>query len=219
MKDKKKQEEIKDENIHQCDCEKDCKCEETCDCQKDDCGCGHESCHCGEDCHCHEGEKCSDDCDCQKGDTCTCEHPHKHHHSAKEAEYLEMAQRLQADFENYRRHVAEQLNRERQMGAVGVIEAFLPCLDTFKDAKKNIADESVLAGINMIENKILEALKSQGVEKTPSIGEKFNPHLHEVITCMSDAEKEDDIILEEYQSGWTMNGKVIRYAKVIVNKK
>ena len=70
----------------------------------------------------------------------------------------------------------------------------------------------------MIENKILAALKTLGVEKTPSVGEKFNHNLHEVIAVLRDESKESDIVLDEYQSGWTLNGKVIRYSKVIVNK-
>lgn len=158
---------------------------------------------------------------------CGCEHHHKHEchkehceceNHAKVDQYLEMAQRLQADFDNYRKRVAEQLDYQRQEGVKSVIEVFLPCLDTFKEAKKNIADESVLAGINMIEGKILDSLKTLNVEKIASIGEKFNPNLHNVIAVMSDDSKDEDVILEEYQSGWTINGKVIRYSKVVVNK-
>ena len=129
-----------------------------------------------------------------------------------------MAQRLQADFDNYRKRVAEQLDLQREEGKKSVIEVFLPCLDTFKEAKKSITDENVLSGVNMIENKILAALKTLGVEKTPSVGEKFNHNLHEVIAVLRDESKESDIVLDEYQSGWTLNGKVIRYSKVIVNK-
>ena len=71
----------------------------------------------------------------------------------------------------------------------------------------------------MIENKIIEALTSLGVEKINSIGQVYNPHLHNVIAVMNDQEKENDIILDEYQAGYKFNDKVIRYAKVIVNKK
>ena len=132
--------------------------------------------------------------------------------------YLQMAQRLQADFDNYRKRVAEQLDYQREEGKKSVIEVFLPCLDTFKEAKKSIADEKVLSGVNMIESKILAALKTLGVEKIESIGQKFDHNLHEVIAVLRDEKKENDIVLDEYQAGYTMKGKVIRYSKVIVNK-
>ena len=133
--------------------------------------------------------------------------------------YLEMAQRLQADFENFRKKAFEQIAKAKEDGKVAVIEVFLPCLDTFKIAKKSIKDEASLQGIEMIENKILDALKDLGVEKIEAIGVKYDPNLHEAITVMRNEELDNDIILEEFQAGYKYNDKVIRYAKVIVNKK
>ena len=137
----------------------------------------------------------------------------------KANEYLEMAQRLQADFENFRRRAGEQLVKAKEDGKVSVIEVFLPCLDTFKTAKKNIIDENTLKGIEMIENKILDSLKSLGVEKIESVGQIYNPNLHEAIATLKVEDKDNDIILDEFQAGYKYNDKVIRYAKVIVNKK
>lgn len=134
-------------------------------------------------------------------------------------QYLELAQRIQADFENFRRHSAEQVVKAREAGKISVIEVFLPCLDTFKTAKRNIKDEKTLEGIEMIENKILDSLKELGVEKIDSIGKTYDPNLHEAISIMRAEDKENDIILDEYQAGYKYNDKVIRYAKVIVNKK
>ncbi len=134
-------------------------------------------------------------------------------------EYLDMARRVQADFDNFRRHAAENVKRAKLEGQASVIEVFLPCLDTFKEAKKSITDEVVLKGVEMIENKINDALKELGVEKINSIGEVYNPHIHNVIAVMRDDEKENDIILDEYQAGYKFNDKVLRYAKVIVNKR
>ena len=131
---------------------------------------------------------------------------------------MALAQHLQADFDNYRKRVAEQLDYQRDEGKKSVISVFLPCLDTFKEAKKSITDEKVLAGVQMIEEKILNALTSLKVEKINAVGEKFDHNLHEVIAVMRDESKENDVILDEYQAGWMFNGKVIRYSKVIVNK-
>ena len=115
--------------------------------------------------------------------------------------------------------MADQLVIERQEGVVSVINVFLPCLDTFKEAKKSITDEKVLEGVNMIENKIMDALDRLEVERIESVGQKFDPNFHDVIAVMHNENYDDDIILEEYQAGYKYKGKVIRYSKVIVNKK
>jgi len=200
-----------------CTCGDECHCtpENHCGCLDQDgceCGCGHHDqkheCHCG-----HDHHECDCDDECDKNCDCGC-----HDHERVDM-YLAMAQRLQADFDNYRKHVAEQLDYQRNEGIKSVIEVFLPCLDTFKEAKKSISDEKVLAGVNMIEDKIFKALESLKVEKIASIGEKFNHNEHEAIAFFKDESKDDDIILDEFQAGYKFNGKVIRYAKVIINKK
>lgn len=198
--------------------------EKTCD--SHDCGCQHgEECTCGDHCDCGDSCTCGDHCEC--GDECTCGEECECHKKEYDEEvlneeagqYLAMAQRLQADFDNYRKRVAEQLEFQKNEGKKSVIEVFLPCLDTFKEAKKLITDEKVLSGVNMIENKILDALKTLKVEKIESVGQKYDHNLHEVIAVMHDESKENDIILDEFQAGYMFNGKVIRYSKVIVNKK
>lgn len=223
---------MKNENLQDCNLEEEEK--------KHSCGCG-DDCTCGEDCECDENHKCNENCDCKKGDEkckcsdkcdceddCKCEeneegcdkHNKHHKHEKKdEPDYLALAQRIQAEFENYRRRMADQLVIERQEGVVSVINVFLPCLDTFKEAKKSITDEKVLEGVNMIESKIMDALNKLEVEKIEAVGQKFDPNFHDVIAVMHNENYDDDIILEEYQAGYKYKGKVIRYSKVIVNKK
>lgn len=200
MQDCNLEEEKKDTCEDNCTCEENCKCDENC--KKD------ETCKCGDkcDCKCEENEEChcEEECKCKRKD---------------EPDYLALAQRIQAEFENYRRRMADQLVIERQEGIVSVINVFLPCLDTFKEAKKSITDEKVLEGVNMIENKIMDALDRLEVERIESVGQKFDPNFHDVIAVMHNQNYDDDIILEEYQAGYKYKGKVIRYSKVIVNKK
>lgn len=189
----------------------------------------HEGCTCGEDCQCTSEDKCCDECTCGQQnesnseckccahDACTCEQGCNC--KEEQEDYLLLAKRVQADFDNYRRRSIEERAQARQAGQMSVLDAFLPCLDTFKEAKRLITDEKVLEGVNMIENKILASLAELGVEKMQTIGAKYDAHLHNAIAVMRDEEKENNIILDEYQAGYTMNGKVIKYAKVIVNKK
>lgn len=230
MKDKENIEDISQEDVEMTE-------EKECHCEHHDCGCQNgEKCTCGDECHCGEECQCGENCECHHEQEHKHHQKHKHHHEGEccghceceqdedeccnqeAGQYLQMAQRLQADFDNYRKRVAEQLDLQREEGKKSVIEVFLPCLDTFKEAKKSITDENVLSGVNMIENKILSALKTLGVEKIESIGQKFDHNLHEVIAVLRDESKENDIVLDEYQAGYTMKGKVIRYSKVIVNK-
>lgn len=200
MQDCNLEEEKKDTCEDNCTCEENCKCDENC--KKD------ETCKCGDkcDCECEENKEChcEEECKCKRKD---------------EPDYLALAQRIQAEFENYRRRMADQLVIERQEGIVSVINVFLPCLDTFKEAKKSITDEKVLEGVNMIENKIMDALDRLEVERIEAVGQKFDPNFHDVIAVMHNQNYDDDIILEEYQAGYKYKGKVIRYSKVIVNKK
>ena len=179
--------------------ESDCQCEESCtcgcqegqECQCEECHCGEESCGCGEECSCH----------------------------SKEEEYLNMARIIQADFDNYRKKSYEQILQARQEGVIQGIEALFPALDSFKEAKKVITDEKVLEGVEMIEKKILDALKSLGVEKIETEGEHFDHNLHNAIMVINDNSLEDGVITQEFQAGYKFKDKVIRYSQVIVNKK
>ena len=196
---------------------------------KEDKKCKHEHCECGceEDkkctCNHEEGEcKCNHehhDCDCGHDD-CDCRKTYYEQESENElvATYLSMAQRLQADFDNYRKQAEVKLMQTFTRGQSSIIEAFLPCLDTFKKAKQSILDKNVLQGVEMIENQIMETLKGQGVEKIVSVGEKYDPNYHNVIAVMKNEEYENDVILDEYEAGYMFKGQVLRYAKVIVNK-
>ncbi len=187
---KKKEEKVQEETSCECENKEPYNCDEHCECEN----CNCEESHCKEECKCGQAEE-------------------------KAQEYLQLAQRIQAEFENYRRRMADELVLKKQEGIVSVINVFLPCLDTFKEAKKSITDEKVLEGVNMIEQKIYSALDTLKVEKIETVGKKFDPNLHDVIAVMHDDKQDEDIILDEYQAGYTYNGKVIRYSKVIVNKR
>ena len=199
-----------------------CECKEessdTCTCEKEK----HEDCCCkGErsDCkHEHEHE-CSKNGEHEPGEHCKHNHENSHHNTSKEEEYLNMARVIQADFDNFRKKSYEQILQARQEGEIEAIEAFLPALDSFNEAKKMITDEKILQGVEMIEKKILEALKMLGVEKIEAEGKPFNHNLHNAIAITHDNSLDDDVVQAEYQAGYKFKDKVIRYSQVIVNKK
>ena len=172
---------------------------------KENCECEKDNCHCHDDgeCHCDDCNKTQEEVESENELVST---------------YLNMAQRLQADFDNYRKQTEIKLMQTFTRGQTSIIEAFLPCLDTFKKAKKSINDENVLKGVEMIENQIVSVLKEQGVEKIECLGQKYDPHFHNAIAVMHNEEYENDIILDEYEAGYIFKGQVLRYSKVIVNK-
>ena len=130
--------------------------------------CKHHKEHC--DCGCEDGKKCTcgdeckhDECGCHE-EHCECEDCGKTKEEMDSenelvSTYLNMAQRLQADFDNYRRQTEMKLIQTFTRGQSSIIEAFLPCLDTFKKAKQSINDKSILQGVEMIENDLFESLK------------------------------------------------------------
>ncbi len=182
-----------------------------CDCNSKhhDCGCGK-----GEKCSCHEN---NESCECDEDEEhCSC-------HKAEEKEdlsekYLNMARVIQADFDNFRKRSAESVKQAKLDGMILAVEVILPSLDIFKKAKQMITDENSLKGIEMVESEIFNKLKSLGVEKIKTIGEQFNPNLHSALSVIEDKSKQDNEILEEFQSGFMLDGKVIKYSQVIVNK-
>ena len=160
-------------------------------------------CTCGENCECHENAGLNYQTNLEE----------------KVLEYVQTAQRLQAEFDNFRKNAQTRIADARYDGMTDAITKFLPVLDSIAGAKKMIADEKLLEGFLMIENQLLNAFSSLGVEKIEAVGKPFDPKLHNALALQNNPDAEDDIVLEEYQAGYKLNEKIIRYSQVIVNKK
>ena len=133
-------------------------------------------------------------------------------------EYLNLARVIQADFDNYRKRSIQELEKAKQDAIAKTVEVLLPSLDSFKKVKETITDEKTLEGISMLEKAIISNLEKLGVEKIEAVGKPLDPNLHNVLAVAKDESKEDDIILDEFQAGYKMKDKVIRYSQVLVNK-
>ncbi len=133
-------------------------------------------------------------------------------------EYLNLARVIQADFDNYRKRSLEQIEKSRQDGIASTVEILLPSLDAFNKVKESVLDEKTLEGINMLEKSILSGFEKLGVEKIPAIGLPLDPNVHNALAITKNEELEDGIVVEEFQAGYIMNGKVIRCSQVLVNK-
>jgi molecular chaperone GrpE len=134
------------------------------------------------------------------------------------AEWKTKYSRLYADFENYRRRMGDEVSEAKTAGESKAVEAMLPMLDDVSRAlDAGVSDPSTLIpGFSSVRENFLKTLSSFGVESVPGKGELFDPNVHEAIG--TGPGNQDDMILEVYQAGFTIRGKLVRPARVLVSK-
>ncbi len=132
-------------------------------------------------------------------------------------------QRTRADFENYRKRVEAEKTAAREAGQSGAILKLLPVIDNIERAvaytPEDLKDHKWAQGIaGLVKNleKSLEQLNLRRIDATK--GTPFNPELHEAIQFDEDAEGEHEVIDEELQAGYTLNGRPVRHAMVKVTR-
>lgn len=149
----------------------------------------------------------------------TKEKPKQDEREAKIKELTETLQRVQAEFENYKKRSEKDNSEFIKHANTDLIKKFLPVLDDFELALKNCrAQDDFYKGIEIIYSHLIDALRSQGLESIKSVGKKFDPYFHEALLT-EESDKEENIVLDEMQKGYMLNGKVIRHSKVKVAKK
>jgi len=129
----------------------------------------------------------------------------------KEKEYLERLQRLQAEFENFRKRTEKEKSENAINANTNLIFQLLTVLDDFELALKHCKDP----GVNLIYDKLNQILKKQGLKVIDTNG-NFNPNLHEAVINVDG--KDDCTILEEIQKGYLLNDKFLRASKVKIGK-
>ena len=138
---------------------------------------------------------------------------------AKDNKYL----RLFAEFENYKRRTSKERVELFKTASQDVMQSMLPVLDDFDRAMlevKKSSDDSLVQGIELINNKLRETLKNKGLEVLPvKAGDVFDSELHEAITQIA-APSEDmkGKIVDVVEKGYTLGDKIIRYPKVVTGK-
>ena len=138
---------------------------------------------------------------------------------AEREEYLLAAQRITADFDNYRKRTNAVRAEAMDDGIREAVAVVLPSLDNLDRAMAAMAgaDENLLKGVEMVKRGLLIDLEKIGVEEVPALGEVFDPELHEAVMRSEAAEGEEDgQIVEVFTKGYRARGKVIRYALVRV---
>jgi molecular chaperone GrpE len=128
--------------------------------------------------------------------------------------------RLYADFENFRRRTSKEKIEMIQNASEGLLKELIPIVDDFERANKSFETvtevEPMKEGIALIFNKFQKTLAGKGVKSIESKGKDFDVELHECITQFAAGEENKGKVIDEIEKGYSLNDKVIRYAKVVV---
>lgn len=133
--------------------------------------------------------------------------------------------RLKAEFENFRKRKNKEISSLLQYDGEGVIRDILPIIDDIErmveSALKTDTDneKSFIEGINILKSKIHRFLEIKNIEPFGKEDEALDPELHDAMLTQKDDKKEDNTVLSVFEKGYRYHDKVIRHAKVVVNKK
>lgn len=139
---------------------------------------------------------------------------------SKLAELNDKHLRLQAEFDNFRKRTAKEKLDLTVTASENVIKDILPVLDDFERALQNMeknGNESDIQGVTLIYNKLKDSLKKKGLEEIEAMEAEFNTDEHEALTMVpAPSEDKKGKVLDVIQKGYKLNGKVIRFARVVV---
>jgi molecular chaperone GrpE len=146
--------------------------------------------------------------------------------AGEKQDVFEQLQRISADYANFQKRTPKQIADSVAYEKKVILRSLLPSLDNLEHALAHAATagagaeslDSIIKGIELVFDHMLGALKSHGVQRIEALGQPFDPNLHEAMMQRSEPDKEDNTVLEVYQSGYLMGEQVLRPSKVIVNK-
>jgi molecular chaperone GrpE len=139
--------------------------------------------------------------------------------AAERDEYLALAQRTQADFENYRKRVARESSNAQGRGVVSLAKELFPALDNLDRALEAAAeDDPLLEGVRLVRSELTAALARVGIESFSPVGEAFDPALHEAMATTDQPVDgaESGTVVEVFQPGYRLGASIIRPARVLV---
>lgn len=129
--------------------------------------------------------------------------------------------RLAADFENFRKRVREEQESLAKYGAQKTVLELLPVLDNLERASSSLSENSdpkvLFRSFEVVQKQLMDRLDTLGVKKIIAVGQEFDPQYHEAVNQMESAEFPENTVMYEAQSGYTLQGKVIRPAMVVVS--
>ena len=137
-------------------------------------------------------------------------------------EYLELAQRTRADFDNYRKRVAKDAAAALQRGRAELAREIVPVLDNLEralEAAESGDGEGALAkGVGLVRDELRSVLERAGVEAYDPAGERFDPSWHEAISTRAEEGTDAGTVVETLERGYRLDGQVLRPARVVVSE-
>ena len=141
----------------------------------------------------------------------------------KDEQIEELTDRLtrqMAEFDNFRKRTEKEKSAMYEVGAKDIIEKILPVIDNFERGLSAVTeeqkDDSFVTGMEMIYKQIMTTLDGVGVKVIEAVGQEFNPDLHNAVMHVEDEEAGENIIVEEFQKGYTYRDSVVRHSMVKV---
>lgn len=142
------------------------------------------------------------------------------HKRAEADDYLRHLQRLQADFENFRKRVRAEREVLTESVAEEIFRRLLPVVDSLELALSSTAEGSSLdamrQGVELTLRQFLDILRREGVEPIQAVGEVFDPELHEAVASHTDEGVAEERVAEQFRTGYSFKGRVLRPAMVSV---
>lgn len=132
-------------------------------------------------------------------------------------ELTDRYKRILAEFENHKKR--SQKEREGMYNSIlgDVVEIILPVLDNLENAAKvETSDENYKKGVELVLKQFQDVLKAKGVEEIKTVGEIFDPEVHEAVSSVQDEFKKEKEIVQEYRKGYKIGHKIIRHSMVVV---
>ena len=135
-------------------------------------------------------------------------------------ELMDKLTRQMAEFDNFRKRTEKEKSAMYEVGAKDIIEKILPVIDNFERGLDAVTEEqknnSFVTGMEMIYKQIMTMLDGVGVKVIEAVGQEFNPDLHNAVMHVEDEEVGENIIVEEFQKGYTYRDSVVRHSMVKV---
>ena len=132
-------------------------------------------------------------------------------------DYLALAQRIQADFENYRKRAAREAAVAGERARSGLVRELLPVVDNLERALASAEDgeQHLAEGVRLVHSELIAVLERNGIQQFDPSGEKFDPTEHEALSMRD--EGESGLVLDVVEKGYRSNGTILRPARVVVS--
>jgi len=126
--------------------------------------------------------------------------------------------RARAEFDNYRKRMAKEMEQLRKTAAADLIRDLLPVVDNLERGLEHADQDSPLAqGMDAVMRQFAKTLSDRGLEPVAGVGEPFDPNVHEALAQQPSEEYDADVVVQVYERGYKLGDQVLRHAKVIVS--